>query len=501
MIGFIVLCVACINFINLSTARSAQRGKEIGVRKVIGARKADLVHQLFGESILMTFLAFVLALVLVVLFLSPFNELSGKHFTIGAALNRETVFGLFAIMVVASIFSGGYPALYLSSFEPIKVLKGSLHEGLNDSLLRKILVTVQFSVSIILIICAIVIMNQIGFIRNKKLGFDKEHLVYVNLTGEARLNIDVLKAEVLKHPNVIGAAAADRGPVNQGNFTTINKWEGKSSDDALIFNVMSIDHEYLDLLGLKIVQGRKFSKKFSQNGLIVNEEAIRQMGMDSPIGKRLEYWSESNIISGVVNDYHFKPLHRAITPLIITNDPSKFRVLFVKIRPENVFDTITALRQTFLQIAPDYPFEYHFLDERIDSLYRAEVRTGQIINWFTFLTIFTSCLGLFGLAAFMAQNRTKEIGIRKVLGASVFKIVSLLSTEFAKLVLLANIIAWPIGYFAMRTWLQNYAYRIDLSLRTFVLSASVVLTIALLTVSSQAIKAAIANPVDSLKDE
>jgi ABC-type antimicrobial peptide transport system permease subunit len=501
LIGFIVLLVACINFINLSTARASQRGKEVGVRKTVGAKRMELVRQLLGESLLFAVCAFFAGLVLVMLLISPFNNLSGKAFTLGSIFQKDIILGLMAIVLFTGMVSGSYPAFYLTSFHPVNIMRGSFKKGKSDASLRKVLVVAQFSISIVLIISTFVIFSQVRYIQYKNLGFDREHIVYIRLNKETKANIDVIQDELRRNPHILGTAAADRVPVNQGNFTTITRWDGQNSEKRLMFHVMSVDENYIDLLGLKMARGSKFRKGTSGDEIVVNEEAVRQMEMDSPLGKKIHFWRTSGIITGIIKDYHFKPLHTNIRPLIITRNSRWYSLLLCKIGPGRVEQTLNDIKAVFSKIAPDYPFVYRFLDESIDNLYSSERRTGLIMNVFTLLTVLTSCLGLFGLAAFTAQNRKKEIGIRKVLGASVVKIVSLLSSEFSRLVLLSNIIAWPIGFYIMSRWLRNYSYKIHLSLWIFVLAAVTAFVIALLTVSYQSIRASTANPVDSLKYE
>ena len=501
LIGVVVLLVACINFVNLSTARATLRGREIGVRKVVGAGRRDLIRQLLGESFLFAFIAFFAALVLVCLLLPAFNNLSAKHLDFSRVIQPQILLGLLGIVSAAGLLSGIYPAVYLSAFHPLKTLGQARGGSTSGSALRKVLVVLQFGISIALVIGTLVVGSQIHYIRNKNLGFDKENLVYVPLNRQSLQSVDVLKAELLNHPAILKIAATDQVPVNQGNFTTISRWDGNDGEKRVMFHGMSADIDYFDLMGMTLVEGRGFSEERSEPDIVVNQEAVRRMGLEFPVGKKMAYWSSAGRIVGVVKDFHFKPLRDEIMPLFISFEPRRYNKLLFRIQGGQVPQALEAIETAMKRVAPDYPFTYHFLDQRIDAMYRTETRTGAILNALTALIIMTSCMGLFGLAAFTAQRRTKEIGIRKTLGASVPGISMLLAGEFIRLVVLANVLAWPLGYLAMHRWLQNFTYKIALNPWYFVGSALVALVIAVLTVSAQSVKAGLSNPVESLKVE
>lgn len=501
LIGLVVLAVACINFVNLSTARATLRCREVGVRKVVGAQRRDLIRQLMGESLIFTLIAFSAAAVLTVLFMPAFNTLAGKALMLSQLASVQNLLGITGLVLLAALLSGVYPALYLSAFEPLKTLRQSRGSVAGGKKLRQVLVVIQFSVSIALVVGTLVIGSQIRYIRNKNLGFDKENLIYVSLNRQSRKSIDLLKTELIGHPAILNVAATDQVPVNQGNYTTLSRWEGNTDHKRVMFHGMSVDENYFDLMGMTLVAGEGFTRERGVKGMVVNEEAVRQMGLESPLNTEVQYWRSNARISGVVHDFHFKPLRSEILPLFIVYEPQRFNKLIFRVRGDAIADAIKDIEAAVTRVAPDYPFTYHFLDDRIDAMYHAEIRTGGLLNAFSILIIMTSCMGLFGLAAFTAQRRTKEVGIRKTLGASVSGVSLLLAREFVMLVLLANILAWPLGYYAMHRWLQNFTYKIDLSLWYFAGSALAALLIALLTVSLQAVKAALANPVESLRME
>ncbi|MGH7601128.1 MAG: FtsX-like permease family protein, partial [bacterium] len=506
--GFVLL-IACINFMNLATARSLQRAKEVGMRRVAGASRWQLVGQFYGESILLAFIALFLALLLVELFLPAFNQLSGKNLAMDYR-DPRLVLGFTVIILATGLVAGSYPALYLSSFKPVKVLKGMMESGTQGSRFRKALVVTQFSLSVILMIGAAVVYQQLEYMRNKKLGFEKENLVYVPAKENAGAKYEAFKNELLQEPNIIGVTAQGSLPMFSVNSGTVS-WEGKDPSIEQVMENKAVDINFVELMNLKILEGRNFSTAHpsdAKEAFIINEEAARIMGMDSAVGKRITTAGRKGTIIGVVQNAHFKSLHHKIQPqffYVLTNFTSEvmnlYGIVLIKIKSTDIPKTIAAIENVWKRVNPNTPFEYHFLDETIDRQYAAEKKISAMANYFTILAIAISCLGLFGLAAFAAERRTKEIGVRKVLGATVTNIVSMLSQDFVKLVLVANIIAWPVAYFAMNKWLQNFAYRIDLGWWVFVFAGGAALLIALLTVSTQALKAALANPVDSSRYE
>jgi len=506
LLALFVLVIACINFMNLTTARSAKRAKEVGLRKVVGARRSQLIKQFFGESIILTFLALLFALILVELFLPAFNNLSGKNLSLESSSNMVIYLGFIGIAILTGVLSGSYPALLLSSFRPVRVLKGVPHERKKGRLplLRRVLVVTQFALSIGLVIGTAVIYKQLHFIRNKDLGYNKEHIVYIRMSENVIPKYYSIKKEFLRNSDVFNVTASLALPTNIGNSPGSPEWEGKKPGNKMQIKADFVDYDYIETFKIKMAQGRSFSRKFptdAKTAYIVNEEAVRRMGLESPVGKGFSFWNRKGNIIGVMKDFHFRPLHKEIQPIVFKIFPDWFRHIYIRIKPGNVHAALDSLKKTWYKLNPDYPFEYHFLDDAFDNLYRAEERMGTLTNYFTFLGIFIACMGLFGLVSFMAEQRTKEIGVRKVLGASVPGIILLLSKEFTRLVLVANIISWPIAYYTMNRWLQNFAYRTGIGLWLFVFSAGLALVIALLTVSYQSIKAAVANPVEALRYE
>ena len=506
-IAFFILLIACINFMNLSTARSANRAKEVGVRKVLGADRIRLTKQFLGESLFLSLMALPVAVALVELFLPAFNALTGKDLRIDYFGNSVVFIGLIGILLIVGILSGSYPAFFLSTFRPAEVLKGKLKAGSGSTLFRKVLVVVQFSISIVLIAGTIIIFNQLDFIRNKKLGFDKEQVVVlpVSRSGIGQ-NFEAFKTELLQNPSVESVCGSTSLPSLLPTRSVFIP-EGVEEGERLTLRNVLVDYDFIKTFGMEIIEGRDFSRDFAtdtKEAFIVNEAAVKEFGWDSALGKRLiDLEGPRGLVIGMVKDFHFRSKHQKIEPLILSLLPSSRFVYFVsvKIRSSNISETLAFLKRKWNSFSPGWPFEYFFLDDNFNRLYKSEDRLRQVFLTFTFLAIFIACLGLFGLAAFTAEQRTKEIGIRKVLGASVPGVVLLLSKEFIKWVLAANVIAWPVAYFAMGRWLENFAYRISLGWGVFVAAAGLTLGIALFTVGFQAAKAALANPSDALRYE
>jgi len=443
-----------------------------------------------------------LAIVLIILLLPAFNNLSGKELTLSLTENTKLLLGLLAIAVFTGLLSGSYPALFLSAFHPIRAIRGTLKSGIRGVLFRKVLVVMQFSLTIILIVGTIIIHKQLSHIRGINLGYDKEQIVVLPIRGAMNENVEILKTTLLENPDILHMTATSSLPTNIGSGTSGAEWEGKDPEIRIQMQISWVDMDYLDTFKMEMAQGRFFSKEFptDNRAYVLNEAAIRAMGMESPIGKRFRWRNEGPII-GVIKDFHYKSLHTEIEPLILVAEPGRFFYACIRINAANVPATIRFMENTWKKIVPGFPFEYSFLDERLDNLYRAEQRMGNVFKYFTLLGMFIACLGLFGMASFTAEQRTKEIGIRKILGASVSSVVSLLSKEFTKLVLISNIIAWPIAYFVMNRWLQSFAYRTKIGISEFLLSAVLALVIAFVTVSYQSIKAALTNPADALHFE
>jgi ABC-type antimicrobial peptide transport system permease subunit len=504
IIALFILLIACINFMNLSTARSVKRAKEVGLRKVVGAVKRQLISQFYGESVLLAFIALLLALLLVTLVLPQFSVLAEKDFSTKDLLQPRFITGMLFVTLLTGMISGSYPALFLSSVRPVQVLKGALASGPGGSAFRKILVVLQFSLSIMLIIGTIVIFHQVNFMRSRAIGYDKEHLLYIPLRGDTREKFDLLKQELLKEGSVLQVSGTGHTPSRIGSNTSGFDWPGKDPDYSILISVNAVGFDYVETMKIEMLEGRSFSPQFSSDtadAFMVNEEMLKIMGMESAVNQPLSYGSTDGTIIGVMKNYHFQPVNRKIEPLALYVNPKRLNYMVIRLLAENIPAAIDDVKSTWQRVIPSYPFDYHFVDQDIDEMYRGWEDMGKLLNYFTILAILIASLGLFGLASFTAEQRTREIGVRKVLGASVGQLVLLISREFTKWVLLANLFAWPISYYVMNNWLQGFDYRISLSWWIFIASGISALFIALLTVSFQSVKAALANPVDALKYE
>ncbi|MBN1352788.1 ABC transporter permease [candidate division KSB1 bacterium] len=521
LIAFLILCIACINFMNLSTARSANRSMEVGMRKVLGANRFQLRQQFLAESMLMTIIAFVIALVFIGLLFPLFNDLTGKQLTF-SIFNYRYILGVFGLTLLTGFIAGIYPAFYMSSFQSITLLKkqslipaGSfkgLSKQIKNSVFRKFLVVSQFCISITLIIGTFVIYKQLRYVRNRNLGFDKSNTLLLPIRENFAMKYDLIKTRLLQDPNIIGVTAQDwlqiRGPHNAGGLA-FDWQENAGKGHNYMISHIRVDYDFIPTLGIRIVEGRNFSRNHpsdAQDAFILNEAAVKMMGMKSPIGKRFRLYGQVGKIVGVMQNAYFSSLHRKIEPQVyhvLTNaiNSQVCGAMLVKVNGSKIAAGLSSIEKIWQAENPNSPFEFQFFDEAIDQRYKSDQRTGKIFNYFAILAIFISCLGLFGLASYMVEQKTREIAIRKVLGASISGIVSLLSKEFVKWIIVANIITWPLAYYFMNKWLQDFAYRIDIGLWIFVISGGIALLIALATVSVQAIKAATANPVESLKYE
>jgi putative ABC transport system permease protein len=506
-IGFLILVLACLNFISLSTAGASARAKEVGLRKTVGAHKRQLVRQFIGESFMISLFAFFLSLLLVIIALPLFNSLTGRELRAVDLLYLDNIIFLVFLIFFIGLASGAYPALFLSRFEPALILKNRLFTGKRKSILRKTFIVCQFTVSIILIIGTIAVYTQIDFMKNRYLGFDKEQKIFFR--AHLDNNHEAVKNEFLKHHQIIGATACS-APPGGGYSNRTTRVVGKEEENW-VMNHMSFDHDFIPEFKIQMAAGRSFSEDMSTDAgksCIINEAAVRHFGWSSPeeaIGKVLERGPREpenrRIIIGVVKDFHYTGLQSAIEPLVMLNEPWSFRSICLTITTENVSETLSFIEGKWKELHLGNIFSYSFLDERFDRYYRSEERIGRILTVFACLAIFLSCLGLFGLVFFTVKQRTKEIGVRKVLGASVPGILSLLSKEFLKWIMISNIIAWPIAYFAVNKWLENFAVRIDMEWWMFAVATFAALVIALFTLSFQTVKAAAANPVDSLRYE
>ncbi|MEZ4829782.1 MAG: ABC transporter permease [Bacteroidia bacterium] len=515
-IAIIILLIASINFMNLSTARSANRAKEVGVRKVLGSVRKNLISQFLTESILITAISFLVAILLAEAFLPAFNQLSGKELHMPYTL--WMVAGLLIGVLVVGGISGIYPAFFLSSFQPVHVLKGKLSAGSGSTTLRSVLVVVQFIASIVLIISTVLIYQQMNFVQNKKLGFDKEQVLVIDDTYSLRDKIHAFKEELMQRPDVKSATISSFLPVENTDRNNTVFWpEGKQTDDnQVLMQRWSVDFDYLPTLDMKIADGRGFSREFSTDSMamILNQTAVKHFGFENPIGQRISVFDDFNpnnnepmigtyTVIGVVEDFNFESLRQNVSALCLTIGHSP-GFISARINTSDLKATISGIESTWKEFGPGQPFNYSFLDDRFSQMYQAEQRMGSIMTGFTLLAIFVACLGLFALAAFMAEQRTREIGIRKVLGADISHIVVLLSRNFLWLIAISFVISLPIAITAMNYWLQDYANHIDLlrvAPQAALIAAGITIFIAFISVSAQSLKAALANPVDSLRNE
>ena len=515
-VGGLILLVACINFMNLSTARSAKRAKEVGLRKVVGAARRQLIRQFIGESMIYTAVSIALAFVLSIAFLPILNSLTGQFVQTGDLFKIKIFAGLAGIFLFVGFLSGSYPALFLSAFQPVKVLRGTSQGGTRSVLFRKVLVLVQFAISIILIVATMVFGRQLNYLLNKPLGFNKDQIVIIrNNRSSASQDLQPLKSALMRNPHISGVTGSLMLPSSIGMYNEVT-WEGAVNDEIITIIHNRVDYDFLDTYEIELIAGRNFSPDFpsdagstqtNSRAIIINQEAARRFGWDNPIGKNViqAFGSQRRAfrVIGVIKDFHFTSLRQSISPLKLFLSTDNNGYVSIKLQTNNLTETIKFIEETWAQIVPGTPCDYFFMDRIFEQRYQSEVRLKRLFAHFSGLAVFIGCLGLLGLAAYAAERRTKEIGIRKVLGASSMQIVMLLSKEFSRWVLVANLIAWPVAYIAMQSWLKGFAYSISLSRQWafFILAGAAALGIALLAVAFQAIKAALANPVQALKYE
>jgi len=507
-IALFILTIACINFVNLSTAHSAKRSKEVGLRKMLGAGRIGLAHQFLGESLLFA-VASLLASIVIVRFVWPyFNNLIGLDIHLNALVIHWLLIGLGVLLLFVGLAAGVYPAFYLSRFRPVDVLKGDVRQGLRYSRLRGILVVSQFSITIALLIGTRIVLNQLNYMRNERLGFHKDQMLVIKVQDEdTRYRINTLKQEMLAIDGVLGASSSLLVP-GEEYFTMMTCFPEGFGRGFVMAN-FDVDDHFLDVYGIELVEGRGFSKEMMTDvheAALVNETAVKKLGWENPIGKRImdrvnPTKPKIRTVVGVFKDIHIQSLHHVIEPTLIDYNPDSAGRLTLKLKSQNILQTMALIKEKWSGIAPNHPFDYFFLDSFYNALYRTEEKLGYIFQVFTVLAIFIGCLGLFGLISYTTEQRTKEIGIRKVLGSPVQSIVVLLCKEFVRLLLIANAIAWPLAYFAVSRWLQHFPFRVGLSIRVFIMAGITALGIASLTVSYRAIHAARANPVDALRYE
>lgn len=503
LIALIILLIACINFMNLSTARSEKRANEVGVRKAIGSSRSRLIIQFVSESMMMACFAAIISLILLVVLLPQFNLLIDKNLVLG--LSKPSHIGiLLVITIVCGLFAGLYPAFYLSSFRPVEVLKGIKVKSGSASFIRKGLVVGQFTISIVFIICTIIVYQQIQHAKNRELGYDKERLISMRVNDEIIDKFSVIQQDLIKSGYAHNAALCNSKILSGGNNGSGFTWQGGVNTQDVLLSFRNITASFFETTGMEIIEGRGFGTNVDADStnVMISQSLAKLMKTDNPVGKKINREDESYEIIGVVKDYLYDDMFDTSDPVLFINNPNFARYMYIKTQQGTPIDqAISGIGKVLKKHNPAFPFEYTFVDEAFDAKFKSEQLIGELSRIFALLAIFISCLGLFGLAAYTAEQRSKEIGVRKVLGASVAGIVKLLSKDFLKLVCIAILLAVPLAWFFMNNWLQDYAYRIEINWMVFVIAGIVAILIALATVSFQAVKAAIANPINSLKTE
>ncbi len=507
-IALLVLIIACINFMNLSTARAASRAKEIGLRKVNGAHRWNLIFQFYNESLLITLLSMLIAVVLVALLLDPFNLISGKEFTIRDLLTPLNIAGMLGITLFTGILAGTYPAIVLSGFRPMKTLKGSFSMGSRGGLFRKVTVITQFALSIMLITGTFVIYRQLHHLQNQKLGYDRENLLYVPLRGDLKSAYPRIKEELLREPVIKSITASTHPPQNIGSNSAGASWEGKSPDLEILISMSSVDFDYVETMGITMKSGRSFSKSFAVDiphdtlaSFLINEQMEKIMDMENVVGAQLHFGCVGPVV-GVMKDFNFQSLHNKIEPLAISIWGSNFlNYMYIRVNPGNLTATMKQVEKAWDRIMPSYPFDYHFVDDDFDRTYRTEERMGTLMNYFAILAILIASIGLFGLATYTVEQKTREVGIRKALGAPSITIFRLFTGEFLKLLLIAAAISVPLAWYLFSRFLQNYSYHTRLHAWIFIVSALIALFVALMAILYQTVRAIRTNPAEILKYE
>ncbi len=502
VIALFILMIACINFMNLSTAKAAGRAKEVGIKKVVGAERGTLIAQFLSESILMAFAALLLAVLLVLLLLPAFNGITGKQLSLHHPPGN-LVLACLGITLFAGLVAGSYPALYLSGFRAAKVLKGAIKGSVAELLVRKGLVVFQFSLSVVLIVSVLVVYRQIKLIQTRNLGYDRSQVLYLYKDGKMATaqTAETFLSETRRIPGVVNAGSIGTSLMGHNGGTYGIVWPGKNPKDKTEFEDVAVDYDGMKTLGFTIKEGRSFSQSYPSDtsAIIINEAGIAYMGMKNPIGKQITLWDQKMVIVGVVKDFHFQSLHDKVKPLYFRFNPNDAYRIMVKAEPGKETAVVAKIQKLYQQMNPGFSFEYKFLDEDYQKLYAAENRVAILSRYFAGLAILISCLGLFGLAAFTAQRRSKEIGIRKVLGATVANVVLLLSADFLKLIVISLLIAFPLAWWASSQWLNGFAYRTPVGAGIFIMAAVSIVLITLITISFQSVRAALSNPVKSLK--
>ncbi|MDD5425546.1 MAG: ABC transporter permease [candidate division Zixibacteria bacterium] len=502
-VAVIILLIACMNFINITTARSAGRAKEIGLRKVVGASRADLIRQLLGEAVLLALGAFILALVGVELVLPVFNDIAQKSLSI-SLIDWKLILSLLMLMVITGILSGGYTAFYISGFQPVKVLKGIFTSGRGGMRFRRILVVVQFTLSVGITICTLVLFQQIEYIKNKNLGYDKNNVLCLRPTGGVAEHYDSFKEQVLQYPDVLDVTSSNQNLVHINSTIGNNwSWEGRDPNQKLVIHFDWVSYDYAKTMKMEMLEGRFYSPEFPSDtleGLILNESLVRLAGIENPIGKKFSYWGRERKIIGVVKDFHLEPLYESLKPMILIYSSDRQNI-YIRIDPDYMTLALSHIKQVYEKFEPNGHSNCYFLNEAFNQYYVDDTRLLTIFKYASFLTIIVSCLGLFGLVTYMTEHRTREIGIRKVLGSSVMGIIKLISKEFILHVIIANVVAWPLAFLMMNYLLQKFAYRENIDITVFIAASFLFLVITISTVGYQAVKAALTKPVKALRYE
>jgi len=507
VIAVLILAIASFNYMNLATARSAKRAMDVGIRKIVGASRKQLINQFMGESLVFSFAALFLALVLAYLLLPLFNLIISRNLQFTVFSDSTIVSSLIGITVLIGLVSGTYPAVYISSYQPVRIIKGDHTTGIRGSLVfRNTLVIIQFIISIALVVSTLIVFQQLNYIRTIDAGFEREHIITmkVNRNNKGFLkNYEVFKKELQSSAGVVSVSASNWPPTNirAGDMPA---WEGKDEDNRPLFHNLLTDYDFIDLYGIELIQGRNFSEEISTDlneAFIINETAAKIIGAENPVGMKFGYSYRPGKIIGVVRDFHFIPMTLKIIPLAIRVDLKRKQWVSIRMNTNDLKTTLTSIENTWKKFSPAFPFDYSFIDERFDALYKEENRQGASFGYFTFIAIFLACLGLFGLVTFTAEQKTREISIRKVFGASANNVTIGIVKEFVKWILLSSLVAVPVSWYAMNKWISNYAYRVDIGVGTYITGVVLVLIIALISVCYKAVKAAHTNPIDGLRYE
>jgi ABC-type antimicrobial peptide transport system permease subunit len=503
VVAIFVLAIACINFMNLSTAQATKRAKEVGLRKVIGAGPSQVFRQFMGESFLTVFISAGLALIFALLALPLFNQITGKHLDL-STLDPTALWAVAGIVIFTAFAAGIYPSLVIAEFKPVQVMKGQLQSGSSASTFRQVLVVFQFSLSIILIICTAVVFRQVRFMESRDIGFARENVFYSWVAGDVGKKFETFRSRLITEPGIESVSGSGQLPISVGNSTMGVQWEGKAPDSQILFSNLDVDYEFVSTLKMTMAEGRTFDRGNSTDtaNYIVNEKAAAKFGFSGGTADRdLTMWERKGKIVGVVKDFNFGSLHSPVDPLIIRLKPENVNCIIVRVKDGQTSSAIQSAEKLWKEYAPGYPFKYAFLDQDWEEFYSAEAQQEKVFNTLATLSIFISCLGLFGLSAFSAERRTKELGIRKTLGASVSGLVQLMGKEFTVLVLLAACIGCPLGWYLMTAWLKKFAFHIDVGIITLVAAALACLVVSLITIAYHSIRVATANPVRSLRQE